>query len=86
MKPKISKSEIKKEIDDFFFDTRNKTSNDVKKIKELAMSKNVPLKENRKKFCKFCLSPYRTPKTRIKNQIKSVICEKCGKVSRWKLK
>ncbi len=85
MKNKISKSEVQKEIKNFFENIKDKTPKDIKKIKRLAMSKNIPLKEKRKLFCKKCYAVYRNPKIRIKNKIKSVECEKCGNISRWKL-
>jgi RNase P subunit RPR2 len=57
-----------------------------KKIKRLAASQNISLKENRKSFCKKCFSPFQSPKIRIKNKMKKVTCGKCGYVTRWKLK
>ncbi len=83
---KISKIEAEKQIKEFFSNIKNKTPKEIKKIKRLAMKKNVPLKELRKKFCKKCSSPYRNPKVRIKNNIKKIICENCGYSARWKLK
>jgi len=83
---KLSRTEALKEIGDFFSEIKSKTPKEVKKIKSLAMSFNIPLKEKRKAFCKKCLSPYTNPKTRIKEGIKSTTCEKCGFVSRWKVK
>jgi len=80
----LSKTEAIKEIDDFFLKIKNKKPEEIKKIKKLAMSYNLPLRERRKTFCKKCLNPYIKPKIRIKKQMKSVICEKCGFVSRWK--
>ena len=82
---KTSKTEAKKEIDEFFKDIKNKSPKEIKKIKRLAMSKKIPLKEKRKLFCKKCLSPYKNPKIRIKNKIKSIKCENCGYISRWKI-
>jgi RNase P subunit RPR2 len=82
---KLSKTEAEKEIADFFKDAENKSTKDVKKIKKLAMSHNIPLKELRKKFCKKCYSPIKG-KIRIKEGKKIIICEKCGGVMRWKLK
>ncbi|MBU1252131.1 MAG: hypothetical protein KJ905_01555 [Nanoarchaeota archaeon] len=78
-----SKTDIIKEIEEFFLEIKNKTP---KKIKKLAMRYNVPLKEKRKTFCKKCFTPYENPKIRIKNKIKSVTCENCGSVSRWRIK
>ena len=85
MKSKLSKTEAINQIEYFFKNIKNKTPKQVKKIKNLAMSYNLPLKEKRKAFCKKCLTPYKRPKIRIKKGIKSVTCEKCGFVSRWKI-
>lgn len=86
MKNKISKTDVQNQIDDFFKNIREKSSSDIKKIKKIAMSKKIPLKEKRKLFCKYCLNPYKgLEKIRIKNKIKSIECHKCGKVSRWKI-
>ncbi len=84
MKKKISKKETLEKVHKFFKSLEDKDEDDVKKIKRLVMSKNIPLKKNRKKFCKKCLKPYKAPKTRIKNKIKIVTCENCGHISRWK--
>ena len=86
MKTKISKTETKELVENFFKKISEKsTSDDVKKIKKLVMSQNIPLKEKRKLFCKMCLTPYEHPKIRIKNGIKSVTCERCGCVNRWRI-
>ncbi len=86
MKKKESKKEVSKRIKDFFLDIKNKSPEQIKKIKRLAMKRRINLKENRKTFCKKCFNPYRTPKIRIKSGIKTVTCENCGYVSRWKVK
>ncbi len=83
---KISKTESEKQIWDFFIDIENKSVRDVKKIKRLAMSYNIPIRELRKKFCKKCFAPYKNPKISIKNKMKIVKCENCGYVNRWKIK
>ncbi len=83
---KPSKTEAKTQIEFFFKNIKDKTPKEVKKIKRLAMSYNIPLKHYRKTFCKRCLVPYKKPKIRIKNNVKNVTCEKCGFVARWKLK
>jgi len=84
---KDSKTESKLKIEDFFEKIKNKTPKEIKKIKKLAMSQNIPLKEERKKFCKYCLVPYSgKEKVRIKNKIKSIECINCKKISRWKIK
>lgn len=86
MKKEISKTEAIKKINECFKEIQNKNPKEIKKIKRLAMSFKIPLKEKRKLFCKNCLSPYIRPKIRIKNKIKIIECEKCGFVSRWKIK
>ncbi len=85
MKSKQSKSESKKEIEEFFLDVKNKTPKEIKKIKRLAMKHNILLKEKRKLFCKKCLTPYENSKVRIKKGKKIVTCLECDYVSRWKL-
>jgi len=85
MKQKLSKSNVQEKIKEFFKDIRNRTPKEIKKIKKLAMSKNLPLKKLRKTFCKNCFAPYKTPKIRIKDKIKTIVCEKCGSVNRYKL-
>jgi len=86
MKSKFSKTESKKEIEEFFLGIKNKTPKEVKKIKRLAMKYNIPLKERRKLFCKKCLVVYSgKEKTRIKKGKKIITCSGCGYISRWKL-
>ena len=82
---KFSKTEAKEKIKEFFKDIENKSAKDIKKIKKLAMSQNIPLKELRKKFCKKCYSPLKG-KIRINNKIKSITCKECGNITRWKMK
>jgi RNase P subunit RPR2 len=83
---KFSKTEVEKKIKDFFGDIEDKTPKEVKKIKKLAMSQNISLKELKKKFCKKCFSPLGNSKVRIRNEIKSVKCKNCGQINRWKIK
>lgn len=84
MKNTKSKKETLELVHKFFKTLEEKDEDDIKKIKRLVMSNNIPLKKNRKKFCKKCLKPYKLPKTRIKNKIKIVTCDNCGYISRWK--
>ena len=86
MTKKISKSEAKKQIQEFFSNIKNKNPNEVKKIKKVAMSQNIKLGEKRKLFCKKCLIPYKNPRIRIKNKTKIITCKNCKHVSRFKLK
>ena len=83
---KPSRTEAIKQIDDFFSEIRNKNPKQIKKIKNLAMSYNLTLKEKRKLFCEKCLTPYIGSKIRIKKGVKSTTCEKCGFAARWKIK
>lgn len=86
MKKNFSKQQAKEKIKDFFLKIDNRSPKEIKKIKRLAMKYNLPLKENKKLFCKKCSSPYKFPKIRIKNGMKNMLCEKCGKISRWRIK
>ncbi len=82
---KLSKTEAREQIKDFFTNLKDKNPKQVKKMKRLAMGHNLQLRELKKRFCKKCLTPYKNPKIRIKNKIKSVICKECGYVNRWKI-
>jgi len=57
---KLSKTETKKQIDFFFNNIKNKNPKDIKKIKKLAASQNVPLKNHRKSFCNVFFSSVNT--------------------------
>ena len=84
---KLSKTEAIETIEKFFRDIKEKTPKQIKKIKKLAMAHNIKLGEKRKLFCKKCLMPYSgKEKIRIKNKIKSVKCENCETISRWRLR
>jgi len=85
MKSSFSKSEAKEKIEKFFEEINGKSAKEVKKIKRLAMNKSIGLKEKRKLFCRKCLNVYKNPKIRIRNKAKSIKCENCGCISRWKL-
>lgn len=82
---KISKSEAKKEIEDFFSDINSKTPKEVKKIKKLAMRCNIPLKEKRKLFCKKCLMPYIDSSIKIKEGKIIITCGNCDFKNKWKI-
>lgn len=86
MKKKSSKKEVNEELEFFFKNIKIKSPKEIKKIKKLSMKYNLPLKEKRKLFCKKCYAPYVVSNIRIKKRIKQMRCEKCGYVSRWKLK
>jgi len=80
------KTQIRKEIEEFFKDIQSKNPEDIKKIKKLTMRYNIQLGNLRKKFCKKCFSPFRKSKIKIRNDVKIITCENCGYVSRWKIK
>jgi len=79
MKEKLDEEEIKELI------KKAKTERDFKKIKNLAMHSSIKLGDLRKKFCKNCFHPLKGV-TRINKGVKSIKCENCGKISRWKIK
>ena len=85
MKKKFSKTEIKEKIDKFFVSIKNKNPNEIKKIKRLSANYNLPLKNNRRKFCKNCFNPFKNSKIRIKNNRKIIECKNCGKISRLRI-
>jgi len=86
MKTKLSKSEVKKEIEEFFKNIKEKSPKEIKKIKRLAMSQNIKLGEKRKLFCKKCFCAFSFPSIKIKNDFITITCEKCKHKNRWKIK
>jgi len=83
---KISKLETSKKIYDFSENIKDKSTKEIKKIKNLSMNQNIKLKELRKKWCKYCFTPYSgKEKIRIKKGIKTIECANCKKISRWKI-
>ena len=84
---KYSKKEAEEKINHFFAHIKNKTPEEIKKLKKLSMRHNLKLGKLRKSFCRKCLHPYSgKEKIRIRDRIKSVECKKCGYISRWKIK
>lgn len=80
-KEKLTRQEIEHIKKDFFSDIKNKSPKEIKKIKKLAASKRVSLKEEKNLFCRKCLSPYLgDEKIRVNRQKKMITCEKCGAV------
>jgi RNase P subunit RPR2 len=86
MKPNLSKKEIEEKIKAVF--SGNPSPKEIKKIKALAMSKNIKLGGYRKKFCKNCYSLFdsENSQNRIKNGLKIMKCKNCGHITRWKIK
>jgi RNase P subunit RPR2 len=83
MKIKMSRTEAGKTIDRFFLQERF-SSEEVRKIKRLAMKFNIKLGKYRKLFCKNCLLKLRG-KLRINNGHKTIVCENCGCKNMYKI-
>lgn len=85
MNTKLSKQEIQAKIKLTFLN--NPTQTQIKKIKRLAMSKNIRLKEYKKKFCKKCLTCFTSTNhsIRIKKPFKIIKCKNCNYISRYHL-
>ena len=86
MKTKISKTEAKEEIEQFFLDIEDKTAKEIKKIKSLAMKFNIKLSKKRQLFCRKCLNPYKHPSIIVKKGFIKIICNNCENKSKWKIK
>ncbi len=80
---KSERQAAKDSINDFF-SKEHFTKDEMRKIRNLAMKYRLPLKENRKKFCRFCLSQLKGS-TRINSGFKTVVCEQCGKPNRFRI-
>ena len=83
MKSNLLKQQVQEKITQFFKEESFK-SEELKKIKRLAMKYKIKLKDKRKKFCKKCLSQLKG-KIRISKTHKTVICEKCSYRNKFKL-
>jgi len=81
----LSKKQIEQKIDEFFKNVKSKNPEEIRKIKKLAMSKNIKLKEKRKLFCKRCYSTKLEVKS-IKKGVKRVKCKDCGHIMKWRTK
>ncbi|MEK6820305.1 MAG: hypothetical protein AABX71_01210 [Nanoarchaeota archaeon] len=84
MREKLGRKQAEEKIGEFFKNIKEKKQEEIKKIKRLAMHHNIKLKEKRKKFCKYCYSS-KLRVLGIKNKVKRVECENCGRISRWKV-
>ena len=85
MKLKISRKEALEKITSFF-EKRDLDSKEIKKIKRFAKSRNIQLRDYRRKFCKKCLSDLKNGKVRVCKFYKSIECSKCKFKNRWKIK
>ena len=86
MKKTLSKTDVEKQVEEFFLKIIDKTPKEVKKIKRLAMAYSIKLGEKRKTFCKKCFMPYKDASIRIKNGLITMTCGNCKNKSRWKVK
>jgi len=83
-KARISKSEAKQQIEEFF--SKKKLDKEgIRKIKRLAAHDNIKLKDHRKRFCKKCLNPI-AGKIRTSKHYKTIECKFCGFKNRYKIK
>ena len=80
----LSKIEAKNKIEDYF--SKNKLEpRQTRKIKRFAMAHRIRLKEYRKRFCKKCYSELSNGIFRLSKRYKTVECNSCEKVNRWKM-
>jgi RNase P subunit RPR2 len=84
MKIKLSRKQVEEKIENFFPKIAGKTPEEIRKMKRLAMHHKIKLKEKKKLFCKYCYSNKLKVKS-IKKGVKSVECEDCKKVRRWRV-
>src|SRR3989344_223853 len=83
MKTSLSKSQTQQKINEFFA-RKSFRSEEVKKIKRLAMKYNIKLGVLRRKFCKRCFSQLKGS-TRITKNHKKIICGSCGALNSFRL-
>jgi RNase P subunit RPR2 len=84
MKTELSRKQAEEKIENFFKEIDKKTPEQVRKMKRLAMHYKIKLKDKRKLFCKYCYSSKLRVKS-IKKGMKSVECQNCRKIMRWKI-
>ena len=80
----LTRKEAQERINDFFKHIDEKSSDEIRKIKKLAMKFNIRLGNLRKKFCRKCYSSKLRFKG-IKNKVKTSECEECRNLMRWKV-
>ncbi|MBS3074602.1 hypothetical protein J4447_04075 [Candidatus Pacearchaeota archaeon] len=82
-----NREEIKNEVDKFFENLKDKTPEQIRKIKKKAMSINFKLGKLKRRFCQKCYRIYNfNDKIRIKNNLKVIVCSNCGTKRRWAIK
>jgi len=84
------KSLSKKEAEDYIKKSFNQdlSKEKLKKLKLLAMSRNIKIGGMKKRFCKNCFSVFtiKNSEIRIKLPYKMIKCKDCGHIARYKLK
>jgi RNase P subunit RPR2 len=83
VKTNLNRTQAQEKINEFF-NKENFSDAEVKKVKKLAMNFNIKLGENRKNFCKKCLSKLEG-EISIKGSYKNVVCESCGHRNKFRL-
>lgn len=76
MKKSMSKTQVREKIDEFF-QQRDFTPEQLKKVKRIAMKFNIKLGDYRKMFCKRCLHPLKGRLSVTKTH-KTIVCKNCG--------
>lgn len=84
MKVNLSKTEARAKIDSFFHKTTF-TTEDLRKIKRIAMKYNIKLGEYRKYFCKKCNSKLKGKILNITKTHKTIQCSVCNYKNKFKL-
>ena len=67
-----------------FFRKSNFNSEELRKIRSLAMKHKIRLGAYRKLYCKHCLSMLKG-ETRTSKEFKTIKCNVCGKVNRFNM-
>lgn len=80
----LSKTKAKEKIEEFFKDIKEKDKESIRKIKKLASHYHIRLNEKRKVFCKYCYST-KLKTRKIRQNMKTVECENCKKMMRFKI-
>jgi RNase P subunit RPR2 len=84
MKRTMSQKDAENKINTFF-EKKEFSRKEMRKIRRLAMKYKIPLKEKRKYFCKKCLSQLKG-KIRVSKDYKTTECENCGYKNKNKIK
>jgi RNase P subunit RPR2 len=85
------KSLSKKEIEELIknlFENDSLSKEKLKKLKQLAMSRNLKLGGMKKRFCKKCYSLFtiKNSENRIKMPFKKIRCKNCNYTATYKIK